>query len=96
MRSPSSQGQLILFPGADRATRRERPPRRSRVARKAQQLDEMAAQAEREAFEAKRAGDPVSARAARDRAQGARRAAELLRAGPSGVANVLGGRTEAA
>ena len=86
MRSPSSQGQLILFPGADRATRRERPPRRSRVARKAQQLDEMAAQAEREAFEAKRAGDPVSARAARDRAQGARRAAELLRAGPSGVA----------
>ncbi len=96
MRSPSSQGQLILFPGADRSVRRERPARRSRTARKAQQLDELAVAAEREAIEARRAGDQVSARAARDRARGARRAAELLRAGPGGVADVLGGRTEAA
>jgi hypothetical protein len=96
MRSASPQGQLILFPGGGRPARRARPPRRSRTARKAQQLDELAVAAEREAIEARRAGDPVSARAARDRAAGARRAAELLRAGPSGVADVLGGHTEAA
>jgi hypothetical protein len=96
MRSPSSQGQLILFPGADRPARRERPRRRSRADRMAQRLDDLAVAAEREAIEARRAGDAVSARAARDRATGARRAAELLRAGPSGVADVLGGRTEAA
>ena len=96
MRSPSTRGQLILFPGAGRPARCERPPRRSRAARKAQQLDELAVAAEREAIEARRAGDPVSARAARDRAKGARRAAELLRAGPNGVADVLAGRTEAA
>jgi hypothetical protein len=96
MRSTSSEGQLILFPGAARPARRERPARRSRSARKAQQLDELAVAAEREAIEARRSGDPVSARAARDRAAGARRAAELLRAGPGGVADVLGGHTEAA
>lgn len=96
MRSHTSRGQLILFPGADRPPRPDRPRRRSRSARKAQALDELAALAEREAAEARRAGDAVSARAARDRAAGARRAAELLRAGPGGVADVLGGRTEAA
>ncbi len=96
MRSPSSQGQLILFPGAARPARRERPRRRSRSARMAQKLDDLAVAAEREAIAARRAGDGVSARAARDRAAGARRAAELLRAGPQGVAEVLGGRTEAA
>ncbi len=97
MRSTSSQGQLILFPGAARPGRPpERPRRRSRSARMAQRLDDLAVAAEREAIEARRAGDPVSARAARDRAAGARRAAELLRAGPAGVADVMGGRTEAA
>jgi hypothetical protein len=96
MRSPSSQGQLILFPGAERTARPERPRRRSRSARMAQRLDDLAVAAEREVIEARRAGDAVSARAARDRAAGARRAAELLRAGPAGVADVLGGRTEAA
>jgi hypothetical protein len=96
MRSSAAQGQLILFPGADRPARREGPRRRSRSARMAQRLDELAAAAEREAAEAQRAGDGVSARAAADRAEGARRAAALLRAGPTGVADVLGGRTEAA
>jgi len=43
-----------------------------------------------------RRGDAISAKAAHDRARGARRAAELLRAGPSGVAEVLGGQNEAA
>jgi hypothetical protein len=62
----------------------------------AQRLDELAAVADREAADSARAGDAVSARAARDRAEGARRAAELLRAGPAGVADVLAGRTEAA
>ena len=96
MRSPHSQGQLILFPGAERPPRRERPRRRSRSARMAQRLDDLALAAEREAAESRRAGDAVSARAARDRAEGARRAAELLRAGPAGIADVLGGHTEAA
>ena len=96
MRSPHSQGQLILFPGAERPRRQERPRRRSRSARMAQRLDDLALAAEREAAESRRAGDAVSARAARDRAEGARRAAELLRAGPAGVADVLGGHTEAA
>jgi hypothetical protein len=62
----------------------------------AHRLDELAVAAELEAAQSIRAGDAVSARAARDRAEGARRAAELLRAGPAGVADVLGGRTEAA
>lgn len=96
MRSPSSRGQLILFPGADRPARDDRPRRRSRSARMAQRLDDLATAAELEAIESARAGDSVSTRAARDRAEGARRAAEMLRAGPAGVADVLGGRTEAA
>jgi len=97
MRSDSRSAQLILFPGAERPRpRRRRPPRAGRSDRMAQRLDDLAIAAEREAIEARRAGDAVSARAARDRAEGARRAAELLRAGPAGVADVLGGRTEAA
>lgn len=62
----------------------------------AERLDALAEAADREAAESRRAGDVVSFREARDRAQGARRAAELLRAGPAGVAGVLGGHHEAA
>ena len=102
--SAGSQGQLILFPGAEAASapegRRSAPRARRRAlgpsARKAERLDQMAAAAEREMAESYRAGDMPGAHAARDRALGARRAAELLRAGPRGVADVLGGRHEAA
>lgn len=100
MRSPSStHGQLILFPGAEAAPApaatapRRRP---SRVERKVAELERIAVAAEREMADAFRRGDAVSAKAAHDRARGARRAAEILRAGPSGVADVLGGRHEAA
>ncbi|MGD9694113.1 MAG: hypothetical protein AB7V42_00445 [Thermoleophilia bacterium] len=102
MRSITSQGQLILFPSADRAERPTPPPvrrrrdDRSRSARMAARLDALARAAERDARECRLAGDVVGFRAARDRAVGARRAAQLLRAGPSGVAEVLGGHGEAA
>jgi hypothetical protein len=101
-RRPSGGGQLILFPGATAGAvaaspgRRRRPRPASRSARMAERLDALAAAAEREAAESRRAGDSMGARAAGDRASGARRAAELLRAGPAGVADVLGGRHEAA
>ena len=103
MRSPTPQGQLILFPGIEPASapgpvseRSLHVPRPSRTERKAEQLDRLAEIAERELAESWRAGDTVSARAAHDRARGARRAAQLLRAGPTGVADVLGGRPAAA
>lgn len=99
--SDATRGQLILFPGATGAMRgREavRPPRRRRgpSERKAEKLDRLAEEAERELAEAWRAGDAVAARAAHERARGARRAAQLLRAGPAGVAEVIGGEPEAA
>ena len=102
MRSPSStSGQLILFPGVPEAApsaasapaRRRRP---TRLERKLLELDRIAEAAEREMADSFRQGDAVGARAAHDRARGARRAAELLRAGPTGVAEVLGGHHEAA
>lgn len=99
MRSLTPQGQLILFPGTEPRPdrmRAARAPRPSRTERKAEQLDRLAEIAERELAESWRAGDTVSARAAHDRARGARRAAQLLRAGPAGVADVLGGRPAAA
>jgi hypothetical protein len=96
MRSHTPQGQLILFPGSDPRPAPARPARPTRTQRKAEQLDRLAEAAERELADAWRAGDAVSARAAHDRARGARRAAELLRAGPTGVADVLGGRHAAA
>jgi hypothetical protein len=93
----SSPAQLILFPGAAAPTRPERRRGRpSPAARKAEQLDRLAEAAERELAEAWRAGDAVAARAAHDRARGARRAAEILRAGPSGVAEVIAGHHAAA
>lgn len=100
MRSPSStHGQLILFPGIAEApapapaARRRRP---TRVERKVLELERIAEAAEREMADGFRRGDAVSAKAAHDRARGARRAAEILRAGPGGVAAVLGGHHEAA
>jgi len=100
MRSPrSTSGQLILFPGvAEPAATAPapRPRRPGRVERKVAELGRIAETAEREMADAFRRGDPISAKAAHDRARGARRAAELLRAGPSGVAEVLGGHHEAA
>ncbi len=97
MRSTHSQGQLILFPGADpRPPAPGRTPRPSRAERKARELDRIAEQAERELADAWRAGDAVSALAAHERARGARRAAQILRAGPTGVAEVLGGHSTAA
>ncbi len=96
----SSEGQLILFPGAVPAPpappAARAPRRRTPSARKAEQLDRMAEAAERELAEAWRAGDMLAAHAAHDRARGARRAAQILRAGPSGVAEVIGGHHEAA
>ncbi len=98
---PGTPGQLILFPGADAPAATGSPGSRPRrraataVARKAERLDQMARAAEREMAESYRAGDMVGAGAARDRALGARRAAELLRAGPRGVAEVLGGHEAA-
>ena len=96
MRSPPSHGQLILFPGVAEPVPAPAPRRPTRVERKARELDRIAAVAERELAESWRSGDAVGARAAHDRARGARRAAELLRAGPAGVAELLGGRHEAA
>ncbi len=97
MRSVAPQGQLILFPGAEpRPPARVRPPRPTRTERKAAQLDRIAEAAEREVAESFRTGDGLGARAAHERARGARRAAQILRAGPTGVAEVLGGRPEAA
>jgi len=94
MRSTTSQGRLFAVP--EPAPSRERARARSRSARMAQRLDELAEAAERQMAESRRAGDAVGFREARDRALGARRAAELLRAGPQGVAEVLGDHHEAA
>ncbi|MGD9572608.1 MAG: hypothetical protein AB7V62_12015 [Thermoleophilia bacterium] len=106
MRSTTSQGQLLLFPGAVAPPGAERPgaaaaPPRARrrtspSVRKADALDRMAAAAEHELAEAWRSGDMLAAKDAHDRARGARRAAQLLRAGPRGVAGVIGGEPEAA
>jgi len=90
-RGPDSgppSGQLILFPGGARG---DDGPRRTngKNLRMAQRLDVLAAQAAREAASARRAGDHVTARHAAERARDARRAAALLRAGPSGVGRIL-------
>lgn len=98
MSTHDGKGQLILFATATddvpRAARRARR-RGSRGAtgrlRMIERLDGLADQAEREAREFRRAGDLMRARAARDRAAGARRAAQILRAGPDGVAQIIDG-----
>lgn len=101
MRSRTTTGggpQLILFPAERRPAARRRPGSRAptRSERMAERLDALAAAAERRARAARRAGDMLEARAAEDEARGARRAAEIVRAGPGRVAEVLGGRPEAA
>lgn len=60
-----------------------------RNARMADRLDRMAAQAERDAAACRRAGDEIGVRRALEQARDARRAAALLRAGPSRVREVL-------
>ena len=96
MRSLTPHGQLILFPGSEPRPAPVRAQRPTRTQRKAEQLDRLAEIAERQLSESRRAGDAVGARAAHERARGARRAAQILRAGPAGVAEVLGGRHAAA
>jgi hypothetical protein len=77
--------RLFAIDGGGRQRRR----RTGRNARMAERLDQIAVVAEREAAAAKRHGSDVEARRARERAQDARRAAAMLRAGPSGVGSVL-------
>jgi hypothetical protein len=94
MDTRNAASQLLLFTAPDRPAERprlrrrrtERPGGRPRMIAR---LESLAETAEREARDCRRAGDMVGARAARDRAVGARRAAEILRAGPDGVATIL-------
>ena len=83
--------QLALFvaPGGGTAPRSGRPPRLGRNARMALRLEELAAEADREAEECRRAGDLLGQRRARERARDARRSAHVLRTGPRGVADLL-------
>ena len=55
----------------------------------AERLDGIAIEAQRDAAEAVMAHDEVCAREALERASAARRAAALLRAGPSGVRDLM-------
>lgn len=101
MSTATATPQLLLFPqpSARPASPRRRPARRptarrgtergSGRARMVARLEHLAEQAEREMRECRRAGDAVGARAARDRAAGARRAAQILSAGPDGVARII-------
>ena len=83
--------QLTLFvTGADTGSS---PPRRrrrvGRAERMAQRIDDLASRAEREAEECRLAGDAVGERKAREQARDARRSAQILRAGPGGVAVLM-------
>jgi len=83
--------QLALFtgPGAAPPARGGRQPRLGRNARMALRLEELAADADREAEECRRAGDALGRRRAQERARDARRSAHVLRTGPRGVADLL-------
>jgi hypothetical protein len=74
---------------APAAVRRRPRARMGRNERMADRLDTIAIQAERDAADAVMAHDDVTARELLERAQAARRAASLLRAGPSGVRDLL-------
>lgn len=95
MDTRNAASQLLLFTAPDRTAERPRVRRRRTERpgggrpRMIARLESLAETAEREARECRRAGDLMNARAARDRAIGARRAAEILRAGPDGVATIL-------
>ncbi len=101
MGTTSTDGQLILFAPqarADTAERRRRARGRRRPGagpgsrlRMAERLEALAEAAEREMRECRRAGDRMRERAARDRAAGARRAAQILRAEPGGIATIIDG-----
>ena len=72
------------------AAQRRRPrTRMGRNERMAERLDLIAIQAERDAAAAVMAHDDVTAREMLARAQAARKAASLLRAGPGGVRELL-------
>ncbi len=84
--------QLCLFGGADDVPPRPRPRRRrsaSRNERMAQRIDELVWRHERHADACRRAGDVIGERRAREEARDARRSAQILRAGPGGVADVM-------
>lgn len=84
-RRSDDQMRLFAIEGGARPRRR----RTGRNARMADRLDQIAVVAEREEAAARRQGSDVDARRARERAQDARRAAAMLRAGPQGVGGVL-------
>ena len=69
--------------------RRPRTSRQGRNVRMAERLDQIAIDAQRDAAQAVMAHDDVTARELLDRASAARKAAALLRAGPSGVREML-------
>lgn len=77
--------EAIARPGARRRPR----TRMGRNARMAERLEKIAMQADRDAAAAVMAHDDVTARAMLERSTAARRAASLLRAGPSGVRDLL-------
>lgn len=80
--------QMALFVGqADAPVRSTR--RAGRSERIARRLDHMAAAADLRAEQSRAAGDRVGERAAREDARDARRSAQILRAGPSGVARLI-------
>lgn len=103
MRSPSHRKQregaaqltLISTPNTEPGTIAPAPARRrprtrmGRNERMAERLDAIAVQAQRDAAQAVMAHDDVTAREMLDRASAARKAASLLRAGPSGVRDLL-------
>lgn len=74
---------------APAAVRRRPRTRMGRNQRMAERLDMIAIQAERDAAAAVMAHDDVTARDMLERSQAARKAASLLRAGPSGVRDLL-------
>ncbi len=93
-RGGSAQLTLISSPGAPhdaaaQSTRRRPRTRMGRNERMAERLDVIALEAQRDAAAAVMAHDDVTAREMLDRASAARKAASLLRAGPSGVRDLL-------
>ena len=95
-KQPAGAAQLRLITTPDDMrevsappARRPRPSRRGRNLRMAERLDQIAIEAQRDAAQAVMAPDDVTAREDLDRASAARKAAALLRAGPSGVRELL-------
>lgn len=100
MGAADTMGQLILFSAPARsaehqAQRQRRRPRpganpggRTRMI---ERVETLAERAEREERSCRRHGDMLGARAAHDRAIGARRAAQILRAGPGNIGALIDG-----